>query len=1160
MKLNKAVLVPLALAIAGTLFAQKDDPSAKFRYRFDRGAGNLELKGGASLVDGVLRLDGKTGYAVVPDSKGMHLTEKGMTLVGVVKLNDGGVKSGENDAHDMILSKGREFIFGRSDKNLYVNFHDGRTWAATTIGGKKPEPGVWTHFAAVFERFNDPAQGDVGYRLSIFINGEPEVRKRFLMVNPKATDDPVEIGKGFGGGPWFLHGDIAEVAMYDRSLTDGEVAKLFSESSLVEITRKGFVKLNPELQQTFESLLKTASPEGKWLLNSLLRMGKTGYPPGKLQKTVSALTSVVAIHGAAEISEAFNTVQKDFKILTTDSMAALIAVGSGTGASPLAGVMNRSTAKDIFGERSLSWSIAYRKGTANAVLENNDPGVSWNVESIKQSRNAASFRITWKNAAPDFRAESEVLLSGPRLESTFALLNAAPDTVVSEVAYPVYSFARLTSGGDTMVLPWMSGILVRNPMEEQFIFGQEGTFPSGRIPLQFGAYYDEADGIYFGFEDGLARTKRYSAIGKRGNLNISWISPVPAAPDGKGGNSFKINGKAVVELYQGKWFEAGSIYRRFLENEAKWWIPELPRKDTPEWFRDNTLWILGFAATPDSAENMKNEAAYLRTYFELPFGIHWYGWDDSKTKGWPHFYPKPFSLKVCEELHKEGVYVIPYIDSRLWQINDGPDNTDYMYRSHGLKYAAKNADGSVNNENYGKNQVFTVMCPAAGGWRDWMVALSERVASYGFDAIYHDQVGTAAPKLCFDKTHGHPLNDGAAWLEQGYWPMFDSIREVLKKKYPNVCHTTEEGADPYLRAMDGYMVWRWVDANQVPLFQSLYSGRIQFVGRVYNHQKQGDPQSFFSKAAQQFVNAEQLGWFPFSELRAPTEKRLFIKKLMHLRKALLPYFNEGTMLPPIVFKASPGQESCKWGGNFPQVVTMPKIANSAFLLKDGTTTWLFVNTVNETVSATPEIPGSKTIWICREGASKPVKRIPGQTVTLSPRSSEIWLMGDLREAERIQATMKKIAGFDCGAPSLPVTGKLSFNPSAGKSGTWLTPENIVSVFECEIAEGKTHVGRIRSGALISFGEIDFGSKGCRQMEFKLAVAPEYEGGSLDVIVRKKDSGEETVGSLKLQSTGGFHEFREFSLPLRKTLTGKYAVGVRINGEAACNFKAWRFSE
>lgn len=69
------------------------------------------------------------------------------------------------------------------------------------------------------------------------------------------------------------------------------------------------------------------------------------------------------------------------------------------------------------------------------------------------------------------------MLAGPRIESSFEVINRSPDAVISDVAYPSYAFARFTGGNDTMVYPWMSGVLVKNPMEEQFIFGQEGVFP-----------------------------------------------------------------------------------------------------------------------------------------------------------------------------------------------------------------------------------------------------------------------------------------------------------------------------------------------------------------------------------------------------------------------------------------------------------------------------------------------------------------------------------------------------------------------------------------------------------------------------------------------------------------------------------------------------------
>ena len=72
-----------------------------------------------------------------------------------------------------------------------------------------------------------------------------------------------------------------------------------------------------------------------------------------------------------------------------------------------------------------------------------------------------------------------------------------------------------------------------------------------------------------------------------------------------------------------------------------------------------------------------------------------------------------------------------------------------------------------------------------------------------------DQVGTAAPKLCYDRSHGHSANDASLWLKQGYWKIFDRIFAILHKKDPAFCHTTEESGEVYLKQFDGFLVARW---------------------------------------------------------------------------------------------------------------------------------------------------------------------------------------------------------------------------------------------------------------------------------------------------------------------------------------------------------------
>ena len=40
----------------------------------------------------------------------------------------------------------------------------------------------------------------------------------------------------------------------------------------------------------------------------------------------------------------------------------------------------------------------------------------------------------------------------------------------------------------------------------------------------------------------------------------------------------------------------------------------------------------------------------------------------------------------------------------------------------------------------------------------------------GVKGVYIDQIAAAAPTLCFDKSHGHPLGGGHWWTE-GYWKL-----------------------------------------------------------------------------------------------------------------------------------------------------------------------------------------------------------------------------------------------------------------------------------------------------------------------------------------------------------------------------------------------------
>ena len=1113
---------------------------------------NVELKNKAVIQDNVLRLNGNGAYIQIPGSEKFHLTTSGMTIAMTLRMNSNETKSGNHNSHDAFCSKGKEFSFARNKNQLYFNFHNGKEWCATTIGGKVPLDKKWNHYILSVEYFEDKAQGDMGFKIAFYINGELEYSRRINNIMPFPLEEKIALGNGFGGGPWFFDGEIANFTLYDRPINEAEAAEMARSEKLVKIVRDGFVDVSEEFNALKKSFDKSA-PISQWVSSALYRALSQGIDQQKAQKAYTALKQLRDVKDLDTFARKFNKAQKDFALVVTSRTIYLTATGSGRGTHPLLGMYDRNMGREVFGERTLFWKIIFRDSKGNQTVSSWSPSVSWKNRLEKDK-----LHISWEGTAPlKFTASSEVELKDGRIESTFELKNHSPNYIVDQVFYPQYAFSKLPGEKDFLAYPYMSGVEVANPTVERFIWGQSGRYPSGSVVMQFGAYYDEKNGIYFGFEDPLGRTKNFSVSGKRSNLYVDWNHPVAVKVGAKGGNHFCANGKAVIELYgDGGWYGGGQVYRRFLEQKARWWIKELPRKSTPAWFRNNTLWLLCTTLQEADAEELAKKAAFFRGYLELPFGIHWYRWNDEKIASMPHFPEKSFTRRINKQIRASGVYTIPYIDDRLWAQLDGPEGkSDYMYKSHGQKYAARDRQGKVYTETYGK-KIDSIMCPAVAPWRKFMVDLMIRIADTGFDGVYHDQVATARPRMCFTESHGHLLNDPALWLEQGYWPMFADAFKVLRSKYPNFCHTTEENAEPYLQEMDGYMVWRWTDAGQIPLFQSIYSGRAQFVGRLFGG-KPGDRQSFFSKVAQQLVNAEQIGWFgPYAISRAD-ERRLYVKKAMHVRLALLEYFNEGRMLAPIKFDSMPKDRS-KWSGNAPQIVVMPQIANSAWLGPDGTKMYLFTNTQwDKNVSVTPLIQEEKGFWICREGKEKPVYVKKAPRLYMTPLTFEVWVCGTRQKAEKIQETLKKISTFDAGQEMQQVM-KFKTVRHTGVPGKLYTAKDVAGLSNCNATVSKSHIGWINDGALISFGEVDFGNRKITEITIKAAVHASRAGGSIDLITQRPGVGQGIAGSLDLTDTGGWKVFKEFKMKLRYPLTGKQDISFYINGSGACNFAGWKF--
>jgi hypothetical protein len=255
---------------------------------------------------------------------------------------------------------------------------------------------------------------------------------------------------------------------------------------------------------------------------------------------------------------------------------------------------------------------------------------------------------------------------------------------------------------------------------------------------------------------------------------------------------------------------------------------------------------------------------------------------------------------------------MPYINGRLWDSHDRGAE-DFEFTSRALAAVTKKEDGSPYLESYGSKETngqpvrLGVMCPATPLWQDTVSNIVLRLLRQcGTRAVYIDQIAAAAPMLCFDRTHGHPLGGGHWWTE-GYWKMLEAIR---KAKPPETVLTTECNGEPFIRWFDGYLTWHWQHEGQVPAFPAIYGSAIQMFGRAY---RGGATKNLAlrMKAGQQLLFGEQLGWIDPGVVKDP-ENAEFFRQLVQLRGKFNRYFSAGQMVRPPHFLAPIPQVRADW--------------------------------------------------------------------------------------------------------------------------------------------------------------------------------------------------------------------------------------------------------
>lgn len=537
----------------------------------------------------------------------------------------------------------------------------------------------------------------------------------------------------------------------------------------------------------------------------------------------------------------------------------------------------------------------------------------------------ATFASPLELPAGDMTAEVTCEIAGGASRWRIRIENAGPWSI-DRVAMPVLSAGPLGDGADDMLyVPHGFGRGFESPAAAGPRY--RGYYPSGSCALPMLAVTDPRGGLYVAAHDAHASTREMvTGAGSDGGVAMSVETPAPNAS--VTGNEFSTSGEVVIARVDGGWYPASQMYRRWVQENARWWPsgdPDYGRDDRPAWLNDVAAWILD-GGGPDG---VVEQARAFAEYMDLPVAVHWYNWHQIPfDNDYPHYFPTKEGIREgVAELQEAGVRIVPYINGRLWDT----DTESFQETAH--QYCTRDREGEPYIEVYGSGEELTPMCIHTQFWRDTLHEIVMRLMTdVGVDGVYMDQIAAARPRLCYDRDHGHPLAGGHWWVD-GYWQLLGRLQEDIAQVSPEKMLTTESNAEAYARFFDTYLMCNSLGDGLVPLFPAVYGSKILGFGRYMSAEDWDAPQSLAQKQGQLFVWGTQLWWSRPDviehEIAGP-----WLRELARLRFQVREFFNAGRMLAPPVLEGNDATVTADWHRGELEATT-PAVLASAWTVADG---------------------------------------------------------------------------------------------------------------------------------------------------------------------------------------------------------------------------------
>lgn len=499
-------------------------------------------------------------------------------------------------------------------------------------------------------------------------------------------------------------------------------------------------------------------------------------------------------------------------------------------------------------------------------------------------------------------------------------------------------------GGDySLFWPAMEGQLIEDDrlrentwMNYREIGGQTGGycgFYPGSCPMQFMAYYNDRNGLYFAAHDDKHNPKTVEFYKNDDGLVLEYRLFCEGAQ-----GFFDMGYDMITKSFEGDWYDAAEIYRSWMEQNIV-----LPKKlyendEIPKWLSESPVVVLypirGTVDHGDMTPNLyypysnilpltdKFNASTESVIMALP--MHWEG-----TAPWatPYVWP-PYGggEEFCEfvsALHEQGNLAGVYCSGIGWTTKSFLDPSLDFSDRYDESLICRTPSGMIEQSKVIGEPIRLGydMCPQEDKVAEIVSGEVLAIAGSGCDyAQYFDQNLGGESCFCYSREHNHPPAPGL-WQNKAMERIFKKVRKDLKEAGSDMLIGCEGAAsEPFI----GYLPFNDLRYNigfffgrPVPAYSYLFHEYLNnFMGNQNTIHDAlvlaENPDCVLFRIAYSFAAGDLItvalgdggrihwGWDVPWEVEAPEQEPVFelIKNLNIWRRERKEYMHFGKMIRP----------------------------------------------------------------------------------------------------------------------------------------------------------------------------------------------------------------------------------------------------------------------